>query len=251
MITDPQGTIIALFLAICRIGACFMTMPGFSSSRISPQIRMLLCVAVSMALLPVLWDTIYPKVSSASQGTVVGLIFTEVVIGSMYGLIARFYTLGFQFTGALIGASIGLSAPGGADVIEDVQENQISNFITFGGLLVLFIFDFHHIVLKALVDSYTATPVGALISGQKMLITLTDTLRASFSIMLRLASPFVIYGLMFNVAVGLINKLAPQIPVFFISTPFVLAGGLFMLYLSVAALIRQFVDGFGPVFIGF
>jgi flagellar biosynthetic protein FliR len=251
MITDPQGTIIALFLAICRIGACFMTMPGFSSSRISPQIRMLLCVAVSMALLPVLWDGIYPKVSGASQATVVGLIFTEVVIGAMYGLIARFYTLGFQFTGALIGASIGLSAPGGADVIEEVQENQISNFITFGGLLVLFMLDFHHIVLKALVDSYTATPVGALISGQKMLITLTDTLRASFSIMLRLASPFVIYGLMFNVAVGLINKLAPQIPVYFISTPFVLAGGLFMLYLSVAALIRQFVDGFGPVFIGF
>ncbi len=53
--------------------------------------------------------------------------------------------------------------------------------------------DFHHIVLKALVDSYNVTPVGALISGQKMLITLTDTLRASFSIMLRLASPFVIY----------------------------------------------------------
>lgn len=102
MITDPQGTIIALFLAICRIGACFMTMPGFSSSRISPQIRMLLCVAVSMALLPVLWDTIYPKVSGSSQGTVVGLIFTEILIGAMYGLIARFYTLGFQFTGALI-----------------------------------------------------------------------------------------------------------------------------------------------------
>ncbi len=251
MITDPQGTIIALFLAICRIGACFMTMPGFSSSRISPQIRMLLCVAVSMALLPVLWDTIYPKISGANQGTVVDLIATEIAIGAMYGLIARFYKLGFQYTGALIGASVGLSAPGGADVIEDAQENQISNFITFGGLLVLFMLDFHHIVLKALVDSYTATPVGALISGQKMLITLTDTLRASFSIMLRLASPFVIYGLMFNVAVGLINKLAPQIPVYFISTPFVLAGGIFMLYLSVAALIRQFVDGFGPVFIGF
>ncbi|MFK0384920.1 MULTISPECIES: flagellar biosynthetic protein FliR [Rhizobium/Agrobacterium group] len=251
MITDPQGTIIALFLAICRIGACFMTMPGFSSSRIPGQIRILVCVAVTMALLPVLWGAIYPNVSGASQGTIVGLIFTEILIGAMYGLIARFYTLGLQFTGAIIGASIGFSAPGGADVIEDVQENQISNFITFGSLLVLFMLDFHHVVLRALVDSYTATPVGALISSQKMLITLTDTLRASTTIMLRLASPFIIYGLMFNVAVGLINKLAPQIPVYFISTPFVLAGGLFMLYLSVAALVRQFVDGFGPVFIGF
>ncbi len=54
----------------------------------------------------------------------VGLIATEILIGAMYGLIARFYTLGFQFTGALIGASIGLSAPGGSDPIEDAQETR-------------------------------------------------------------------------------------------------------------------------------
>jgi len=56
---------------------------------------------------------------------------------------------------------------------------------------------------------------------------------------------------MFNVAIGLINKLAPQIPVFFISTPFLLAGGLFLLYLSIAAFIRQFADGFATVFLSF
>lgn len=241
----------ALFLAICRIGGCFMTLPGFSSSRINVQMRLLLCVAVAMALTPVLWDSIYPRVTGASQVAIIGLIVSETAIGAMYGLIARFYVLGLQFTGALLGSSIGFSAPGGSDIIEDSAENQLTNFISFSGLLLLFILDFHHVVIKALVDSYTLTPVGTLASSQKMLITLTDTLRASFMIMLRLASPFVIYGLMFNVSVGLINKLAPQIPVYFISTPFALAGGLFMFYLSVAAMIRQFVDGFGPVFIGF
>ena len=88
----------------------------------------------------------------------------------------------------------------------------------------------------------------AMISGA---LTLTDTLRASTMIMLRLASPFLIYGLMFNVAVGLVNKLAPQIPVYFISTPFLLMGGLFLLYLSIAALIRQYADGFAPIFLSF
>ncbi len=84
-----------------------------------------------------------------------------------------------------------------------------------------------------------------------MLITLTDTLRASTSIMLRLASPFLIYGLLFNVAVGLVNKLAPQIPVFFISTPFLIAGGMFMLYLAIGALTRQFAEGFDVMFNAF
>jgi flagellar biosynthetic protein FliR len=250
MILDPQGSILALFLAFCRMGGCVMLLPGFGSARVPPQLRLFVALGLSMAVLPVLWDQIYPK-ASAPTATYVGLILTETLIGVMYGLIARLYTLGLQFAGTLLTTSIGLSAPGGHDVFEDSQENQLTNLLTLCGLLLLFMMDFHHMVFRALVDSYNATPVGAVIDPQKMLITLTDTLRASTLIMMRLASPFLIYGLMFNVAIGLINKLSPQIPVYFISTPFLVAGGIFLLYLSIAAFIHQYADGFGRVFNGF
>jgi flagellar biosynthesis protein FliR len=250
MILDPQGTILALFLAFCRMGGCVMTLPGFGSSRVPSQIRLFTAVAISMAVLPVLWDSIYPR-ATAPGATYIGLIVTETLIGVMYGMIARLYTLSLQFAGAILTTSIGFSAPGGSDVLEDSQDTQLTNMLTLSGLLLLFMMDFHHIVFRALVDSYDATPVGAIMDPQKMLITLTDTLRASMMIMLRLASPFLIYGLMFNVAVGLINKLSPQIPVYFISTPFLLAGGMFLLYLSIAALVRQFADGFVPIYNAF
>lgn len=228
-----------------------MTLPGFSSSRIPGQVRLFLCVGLSMALMPVLWDSVYPPVSQSNPAVMVGLIMTETLIGVTYGLIARFFTLGMQFTGTLIGNSIGFSAPGGAEAIEDSQENQISALLMFSALLLLFLLDFHHFVIKTLVESYTATPVGAAISSQKILITLTDTLRASTTLSLRLATPFILYSLMFNISIGLINKLAQQIPVYFISTPYLLAGGLFMFYLSIAAMVRQFTDAFGPIFVGF
>jgi flagellar biosynthetic protein FliR len=67
-------------------------------------------------------------------------------------------------------------------------------------------------------------------------------------IMLRLASPFILYGLLFNVVVGLINKLAPQIPLYFISTPFALAGGILLIYFGIAAILDQFADGFFVIF---
>ncbi len=76
MISDPQGTILTLFLAFCRIGACVMVLPGFSSGRIPQQIRVLVAVALSMAILPVLWDTIYPKASAGGANYIL-LIFTE------------------------------------------------------------------------------------------------------------------------------------------------------------------------------
>ncbi|MGF0537358.1 flagellar biosynthetic protein FliR [Agrobacterium sp. ES01] len=249
MISDPQGTILALFVAFCRIGGCFMVMPGFSTSRIPPLIRLFVALAVSMAILPVLWDVIYPRVAG-SRLEVVQLVIAETLIGTMYGLIARLYTLGLQFAGSILAMSIGFSAPGAGNILEDAPENQITNLITFGGLLMLFMMDFHHMIFRALIDSYTAMPLGGMIDSQKMLITLTDTVAATFVIMLRLASPFLIFGLMFNFSIGLINKLAPQIPIYFISTPYLLVGGLFLLYLSIAAMVRQFAAGFPAIFLG-
>lgn len=249
MIDDPQGTVLALFVVLCRVGGCMMVLPGFTSARLPVMIRMLTAMAVAMALLPLLWDTIYPRVSG-DRVTFIFLIVNELAVGVMYGMLARFFTLGLQFTGTVITLMIGFNSPPAPDVLEDTAENQLTNMISFAGLMVLFALDFHHIVFRAVIDSYSSMPPGALFSSQKSLITLTDTLDQTMHIMLRLASPFVLYGLMFNLSIGLINKLAPQIPIYFISTPYLLMGGLFMLYLSVAALLRLFANAFPGVFIG-
>jgi len=249
MISDPQGTILALFLAFCRIGGCVMVLPGFSSGRVPPQIRLLLSAALSMAILPLLWNTIYPQVSKSSA-TYISLIFTEAVIGLMYGMMARIYTLGLQFAGTVISMLIGFNAPGGMDVIEDSNETSLTSMISFCGLMILFVLDFHHYVLQALVESYSVIPFGGHVDVRASLVSVTDTLATTFFIMLRLASPFLLYGLMFQISIGFINKLAPQIPIYFISTPYLLMGGLFMLYLSIAAMISQFSGAFLSVFNG-
>ncbi len=247
MISDPQGTIMALFLAFCRIGGCMMTMPGFSSARMPMQIRLFLSLAMSIGLLPLFWDILYPQATGDSV-TYITLIFSETLTGVMFGLIAHLYTLGMQFTGTVVGMMISFNAQPTSDPLEDTPENQLTSIMTFGALLVLFVTDFHHIIIKALADSYVALPVGRMVDPQQMLISLTDTMSATLMIMLRLASPFLLFGLLFNVVVGLINKLAPQIPLYFISTPYALFGGLLLLYFGIAAMLDQFVQAFGPLF---
>lgn len=247
MIADPQGTVLVLFAIFCRIGACIMTLPGFSSARISTTIRFFLAFAVSLAMTPLLFDAIYPRVSGTGA-SLVGVIVSELLIGLMYGLVPRLYVLGLQFAGSAVSMAIGLNTPGAMDVLEDSSENQMTNLISFGGLLVLFMLDFHHVVFRALVDSYAVMPLGGMPDSQKMLITLTDTLSQTFMLMLRLASPFLIFGLMFNFAVGLVNKLAPQVPVFYISTPYLLMGGLLLVYFTIAAMVMQFAQYFPMIF---
>jgi flagellar biosynthetic protein FliR len=249
MITDPQGTIIALFLAFCRVGGCIMLMPGFSSARLPMQVRLFLSVAISMAILPMVWDIIYPR--AASDPAALGmLIASETLVGAVFGLIARLYTAGLQFAGTAISSAISFNGPPGSDIIEDSSEGQLTSLLALAGLLVLLMLNFHHVVIKSLLDSYTTIPLSEGLNPRRILITLTDTLSATFMIVLRLISPFLLYSIMFNVAVGLINKMAPQIPVYFISTPYALMGGIFLLYLGIAAMIDEFVRGFPLVFTG-
>ncbi|MDQ0457011.1 flagellar biosynthetic protein FliR [Rhizobium paknamense] len=249
MITDPQGTVLALFLIFCRMGGCFMALPGFATARVPVQIRLFAAVAVSVACLPILWDTVYPKVSQGGA-VFIAMIATETLIGTVFGLIARIFTLGLQFAGSIVTMMIGFNSTPMPDVLEDSSENQMTNMISFCGLMMLFMMDFHHIVFRALIESYAVMPMGGLPNSQKMLITMTDTAAQTYVLMLRLASPFILYGIMFNFGVGLVNKLAPQIPVYYISTPYLITGGLLLVYWSIGAMVRQFADSFIPIFLG-
>lgn len=247
MISDPQGTVLALFAVFCRIGGCFLVLPGFSSARVPAQLRLFVALGVSMAITPILWDSVYPKVGVPGT-TYLGIVFVEGLIGVVIGLVAHFFVLGLQFTGTVLTMMIGFSGPPMSDILEDGSENQITIMISFAGLLLLFMLDFHHVIIRALVDSYRTLPMGGEFESRRALVTLTNTLSSTFMIMLRLASPFVVYGLLFNVTIGFINKLAPQLPIYFISQPFIVFGGLILFYFGVATMIRLFADAFLPLF---
>lgn len=247
MISDPQGTVLALFAVFCRIGGCFLVLPGFSSARVPAQLRLFVALGISMALTPILWDTVYPKVQ-APDTTYIATIAVESLIGVVIGLVARFFVLGLQFTGTVMTMMVGFTAPPASDILEDGTENQVTIMISFAGLLLLFMLDFHHVIIMALADSYKTLPIGGAFEGRRALVTLTNTLSSTFMIMLRLASPFVVYGFLFNVTIGFINKLAPQLPIYFISQPFLVMGGLILIYFGVATMIRLFADAFVPLF---
>ena len=135
MIADPQGTVLALFAAFCRIGGCFMLLPGFSSARLTVQIRLFMAVAVSMAVLPIMWDVIYPRTSGSLDGYLTLIVF-ETLTGAVIGLIARYYVLGLQFAGTALTMMMGFNAPPTPDVLEDTAENQLTNLVSFAGLSV-------------------------------------------------------------------------------------------------------------------
>jgi flagellar biosynthetic protein FliR len=102
----------------------------------------------------------------------------------------------------------------------------------------------HVEVLRALVASYSVMTVTDMFNPQFALAKVTDAASDSFILIAQLTSPFLVYALIFNFLVGIMNKMTPLIPVYFISTPFVLAGGLLLLYVTFSEALTLFVTGF-------
>ena len=249
MTVPLDAWVIAAFLAFCRIGGCFMLMPGLSSARVPMQVRLFVAVAASFGLLAHLWDQIYPHVDRR-PGILVPMVVSELLVGGLIGMLARIYVLALQFAGSAIAMLIGYGGTSGPGVEDGEPQAALGALISFSALLLLFVFDFHHEVIRALVASYQVAPLDVVFNPQSALVDVTDTLSESFLVVLRLASPFVAYALLVNLTIGFVNKLVPQIPVYFISLPFVIAGGLIILYFGAGTLLSLFADGFVDLTIG-
>ncbi len=235
--------IVAAFITFCRVGGCFLVMPGLSSARVPAQVRLFVAVGATLALLINMSDTILPYARDAPIDLVL-LIVSETLTGALIGLMARFYVLSLQFIAGAISMMVGFNGGAGGAIEDNEPQGTLASIISFSALLVLFVLNFHHEIFKAIVLSYELAPVNAFFRPQSALVDLTDTLSEAFMIMLRLGSPFLAYSLLINLAIGFVNKLTPQIPVYFISLPFVITGGLILIYLGLPNLLSLFGDGF-------
>jgi len=242
----PLGTatILAVFVLFCRIGTCIMLMPGISSTRVPPRVRLFLAIAVTLVMAPLLIGAVQAVVVGASAQALVGLIVSEMLTGAMIGILGRLFFLALEMLGNVVTMAIGFGALPGTAVEDASPQPALVPLIMMGALVLLFITNQHWEILRALNASYQTLPVTQVFGARFGLIRLTDALTDAFLVALRVTSPFIIYAVVVNFAIGLANKLTPQIPIYFISLPFILFGGLLLLYFIAPELLHLFIDGF-------
>ncbi len=242
--TIGSDTVLFYFLLLCRIGGCLMFMPGFSSPRIPPQIRIFIAISGTLALSPVLLPTVAAAVAKADEATVLQLMLSETTIGALIGLMGRFFYLALEFMATGIASSIGFSTLPGTPIEHTDPIPSIANFVTLTATVLFFITDQHWEVMRGLVASYTAMPIDKGFATDLSLAQMGDALGAAFLLSLQISSPFILYAVAINFLFGLANKLTPQIAVYFISVPIVMFGGLLILYFTIADFMKLFMTGF-------
>lgn len=233
--------VLAAFLIFCRIGACMAVVPGLSSPRLPARARLLAALALTLALSPSFMDQAQKSLGAGDPPTLFLLIGSEFVIGFTLGLIVRLLFAALETMASAASMSIGLSSMYAQRVEESDQLPELAGLVLLVATTLFFISDLHIEVLRALADSYGVFPVGAGLDPGRALERIGTTLGQSFLVTLRLMSPLLIFGLVVNVALALLNRAAPQIAVYFISAPVVVIGGLFILYLSYERILLLFM----------
>lgn len=244
MSAEASTTLLSVFLVFCRIGACLMLLPGYSTAQVPPQVRLFIAFGLALAISPGLVPEIVPLMREAGDDARLLLIVTEIANGLMIGLLGRVFLLALQFAGNFVANAIGMGQALGAPMEEGTPLPALVPLITMTATVMIFSLNLHAEVILALVASYATIPVALGFSVRSGLMALADNLDETFWLCLRIASPFVLYAIIVNFAIGLANKMTPQIPIYFISLPFVLAGGLVLLGFSIGDFLTVFVAGF-------
>ena len=237
--------VLAAFVVFSRIGACLLLMPGFSSPRIPVQVRLFIAVAVALALTPLQIDAIRPIVADGQPVHLLHLMGSELLIGAAIGLFGRVFFAALEFIGVAVAMSVGLSANLGAPVEADEALPALTTLLTLAATALMFLTDLHLEVFRALEASYGSLPIAEGFGPRFALDQLVSKANEAFVLALRIGSPFLIFSLVVNVAAGLVGRLVPGIQSFFLSTPFLLIGGLILLSIVIKPMLSIFIDGFG------
>lgn len=227
--------VIETFVVFCRVGGCLMLTPGFGSERTPTRVRLATALAVSIAVAPV--------VSGGAGQAVAGVhtIASELAIGLTIGFFGRLFLIALETLLTAAAMSIGLSNAMTASVDAAEHVSPLAALGTLFATVAVFASDAHLELIRGIVESYAVAPRGAAFDGGRGLVDALDMCRRTFLLSLSIASPFLVYGALANLAAGFINRMAPQAPFYFISAPLVLGGGLALAWLSLKGGLATFI----------
>jgi flagellar biosynthesis protein FliR len=230
----------AFLLIFARVGTALMVMPGFGDSYVSPRIRLLFGLAMSVLLTPVLVDKMPPLPASAfSLGLV---LIAEVIIGFFIGLIGRTLLSVLHVAGTIIAFQSSLAVSSIFDPVTGAQTAVLSNFMTVVAMTIIFALNLHHIMLAAVVESYHLFTPGQYPVMEDLFKYHLRLVGDCFALGVMLAAPHIVFSFAFYLMGGLMARLMPNFQVFFIamSPQIVLAFLLMFAILGVA--MEVFVD---------
>jgi len=211
------GGVFSLILVFARVGSALLLLPGFGDVYVPGRVRLFLAIGFTLVIAPVLKDRLPgPPADAMGLGILVGV---ETVKGLFLGTVARILVNALETGGQIVSQQIGLASATLFNPQMATQGSLPGSLLSMAAVLLIFITDLDHMLVRALVDSYDAFPVGPHLPVGDISEVIARAVSHSFLIGVQIAAPFLVAGLLLFAGLGLLARLMPQVQIFFVSMP--------------------------------
>ena len=221
--------IVAFIFPLARVLAFIASAPLWSMAGIPRRTRLVLGIAITVAIAPSL-----PTMPNVQPGSLSGLwvMLQQMLIGIGMGFSARIVFTAFDMAGEFIGAQMGLGFATFYDPLSSSQTPVIAEFIGLIALLLFLSMNGHLLYFATLAQSFSAIPVSGIPLSATSWLNVVEVGSKIFSAGLLLALPVVVALMITNVALAVLTRAAPQLNIFALGFPLTIVGGLIGIAIS-------------------
>ena len=228
-----QNAIVHGFFVFVRVCAISALLPGFGEQSVSVRLKILIALAIALIVAPVV---------EPISGSVLffAVIFTESFWGLIFGLGIRLFILAMQTAGTIAAQSTSLSQILGGASIEPIP--AMGYLLVVGAICLAMILGLHVKVAQFLILTFQMVPIGQPLNGSLAATWGVERVSHAFALAFSLAVPFVILSILYNLALGAINRAMPLLMVAFVGAPFITFAGLFLLFASSTLILNVWAE---------
>ena len=230
----------AFVMVLARIGSACMLLPGVGEAELPATIRAAFALAFTLLLVPVV-APLLPASPADGLGALL-MVAAEVVTGVWLGWLARLVMLALPMAGQIVAGMIGLANVLQPDVQLGPQSSALARLFGLAAPVAIMSVGLHALPLAALEGSYRVIQPGALLPAADSIQHVIGAVVDSFAVALRLAAPFVLAAIVWNVALGLLSRLVPQLQVYFAAMPGQILGGFLLIAVLGGTMLAAWLD---------
>jgi len=233
---DWSNFLSAMTLTLVRVSGMVLFAPFFSSTALPLRAKAVFAGAVAYLLAPLV-ATLPHAEANLSFSAILG----ELAVGLVYGLTLALLSEMMLFAGQILGLQFSFSLVNLMDPASSIQTPLLGDLFQLMGTLVVITAGLDRILLASMVRSFRAAPLGGFTLAPASSQAIVRAAGGIFLAALDLAAPVLAATLLVEVAISLLGKLSPQLPVMSLSVPMKTLTG-FALLTGSLALWPRFIE---------
>jgi flagellar biosynthetic protein FliR len=209
------ATLVTLLLVTARIFAWSVVAPPVATAGVPTPVKTVLSVALALPLLPLAGKHAPP----AETAPLVTALVLQIVTGAALGFLTRLLFTAVEAAGSLLDMATNFTLAAAYDPLTSSTGAIFGRFYGLMCTTLIFATNVHLLIFQGFLRTFAAVPLDSGVSLGRLDKALTSGITDLFVGALQIAGPLLVVLFIADIALGLLNRIAPQLNAFSLSFP--------------------------------